>query len=120
LSHLCEFYPSICLTTEEKAWKNFSQGSRRVLVYTLPKHQHITKPTLTHTHTHTHTTHTHTHTLQNPHIRTHTHTLQNNLKPPHYKLKLTQYKIYPNEIVTIQSSTHSIRSPEYIVMPRAL
>ena len=25
--HLCGFYPGICLTTEEKAWKNLSQGS---------------------------------------------------------------------------------------------
>jgi hypothetical protein len=50
-------------------------------------------------------THTHTHTLQNPsphtHTHTHTHTLQNNLKPPQYKLKQTQYKIHPNEIITI-------------------
>ena len=29
---LCEFYPGICLTTEEKARKNLSQGSRRVPV----------------------------------------------------------------------------------------
>ena len=29
----------------------------------------------------------------------HTYTLQNNIKPPQYKLKQTQYKIYPNEIV---------------------
>ena len=36
----------ICLTTEEKARKNLSQGSRRVLVYIL----HITK-TPTHLHT---------------------------------------------------------------------
>jgi len=42
---------------------------------------HITKPT-----------HTHTHTLQK-------------------KLKQPQYKIHPNEIVKIQSSTLSIRSP---------
>jgi hypothetical protein len=26
---LCEFYPGICLTTEEKARKNLNQGSRR-------------------------------------------------------------------------------------------
>jgi hypothetical protein len=44
------------------------------------KHPHITKPSQTHTHTHT---------------------LQNNIKPPQYKLKQTQYKIYPKEIVTI-------------------
>jgi uncharacterized protein YqfB (UPF0267 family) len=50
-----------------------------------------------------------THTLQNrckhthykpppTHPHTHTHTSQNNIKPPQYKLKQTQYKIYPNEI----------------------
>jgi hypothetical protein len=76
---LGEFYPGICLTTEEKARKNLSQGSRRVLVDILPKHPHITKPT----HTHTHTQHTYTHT------HTHTHTLQNNIKQPQYKLKQT-------------------------------
>jgi hypothetical protein len=27
---LCKLYPGICLTTDEKAWKNLSQGSRRV------------------------------------------------------------------------------------------
>ena len=71
---LCEFNPGICLTTEEKARKNLSQRSGRVLVYIL----HITKtPTqLQYPHTHTPTllqntrthTHTHTHTLQKPHI----------------------------------------------------
>jgi len=29
---LCEVYPGICLTTEEKAWKDLSQGSRRITV----------------------------------------------------------------------------------------
>jgi hypothetical protein len=29
---LCELYPGICLTTEEKVQKNLSQGSRRVPV----------------------------------------------------------------------------------------
>jgi hypothetical protein len=57
-------------------------------VYILPKHPHITKLTQTHT-------------FQNPHIHTHTYTLQNNIKTSQYKLKQTQYKIYPNEIVTI-------------------
>jgi hypothetical protein len=28
--HLCGFYPGICLTNEEKARKNLSQGNRRV------------------------------------------------------------------------------------------
>jgi hypothetical protein len=79
---LCEFYPGICLTTEEKARinyslgkKNLSQGKKNLsrvkktlsqvkktlsqsTVYILPKHPHIKKPTQTHT-------------LQNPHIHTH-------------------------------------------------
>jgi hypothetical protein len=50
---LCELYPGICLTTEGKAWKNLSQGSRRDL-----KNAHYQD----------------THTLQNPPIHTHTHT----------------------------------------------
>jgi hypothetical protein len=49
-----------------------------------------------HKHTHYNTPpHTHTHT------NTHTHTLQNSIKPPQYKIKQTNCKIYPNEIVTI-------------------
>jgi len=32
---LCELYPGICLTTEEKARKNLSQGSRRLPVGTM-------------------------------------------------------------------------------------
>jgi hypothetical protein len=32
---LCELYLGICLTTEEKAWKTLSQGSRRVPVGTM-------------------------------------------------------------------------------------
>jgi len=27
---LCEFYPGICLTTEEKAWENLSQGKKNL------------------------------------------------------------------------------------------
>jgi len=30
--HLCDVYPGICLLTEEKAWENLSQGSRRMWV----------------------------------------------------------------------------------------
>jgi len=48
----CKFYPGICLTTEEKSQKNLSQGSRRVLVYILPKRTHYK----THTYTHPHIT----------------------------------------------------------------
>jgi len=76
---LCEVYPGICLTTEEKERKNLSQGKKNLnqsTVYILTKHTHIKKPP-------------------------HTHTLQNNIKPPQYKLKQTQCKIYPNETVTL-------------------
>jgi hypothetical protein len=68
-------------------------------------------------------THQNTHTLQNPHIhtpthyKTHTYTHPHITKPTHThtrtlqnKLKQPQYKIYRNEIVTIQSGTLSIRS----------
>jgi hypothetical protein len=37
---LRELYPGICLTTEEKARKNLSQGSRRVSVSTMKIHNH--------------------------------------------------------------------------------
>ena len=30
MPHLCELYPGICLTIEEKTRKNLSQGSQRV------------------------------------------------------------------------------------------
>jgi hypothetical protein len=66
---LCEFYPGICLTPEEKAWKNLSQGKKnlsqvkKILSQSTyyQKHPHITKPSQTHT-------------LQNPLIRPHAHT----------------------------------------------
>jgi hypothetical protein len=105
---LFEFYPGICLTTEEKHGKTSVRVAEEIqsihiirkstrykthtYTHTLQNphiHTHITKPTHAHTHI-TKPTHTHTHT--------HTHTLQNNLKPPQYQLKQTQYKIYPNEI----------------------
>jgi hypothetical protein len=35
---LCELYPGICLTTEEKARKNLTKGSRRVPAGTLKVH----------------------------------------------------------------------------------
>jgi hypothetical protein len=35
VTRLCEFYPGIFLTTEEKARKNLIQGNRRVLVHIL-------------------------------------------------------------------------------------
>jgi len=33
---LCEFYLGFCLTTEEKARKNLSQGNKNLSVYYLP------------------------------------------------------------------------------------
>jgi hypothetical protein len=40
MPRLCELYPGICLTTEEKVRKNLSQGSRRVPVGTMKIHNH--------------------------------------------------------------------------------
>ena len=40
LLRLCELYPAICLTTEEKARKNLSQGSRRVPAVTMKIYKH--------------------------------------------------------------------------------
>jgi len=37
---LCEFYPGICFTTEQKARKNLSQGSGKVLAGTMKIHKH--------------------------------------------------------------------------------
>jgi hypothetical protein len=68
---LCEFYPGICLTTEEKARKTLSQGRKN-----LSQVKNLSQSTAYIYQTHT---------LQNPHI--YTHTLQNNIKPPQYKLK---------------------------------
>jgi hypothetical protein len=38
---LCGFYPGICLSIEEKAWKKLSQGSQRVTAGTMKIHKHI-------------------------------------------------------------------------------
>jgi len=65
--------------------QNKQYKAQSIQVHILPKYPHI------HTPTH-YKTHTHAHTLNN-------------------KLKQPQYKRRPNEIVTIQSSTLSIRSP---------
>jgi len=69
---LYEFYPGICLTTEEKARKNLSQSKKNLsqvkknlsqsTLYILPK-----TPTHYKTHSYTHMC---------------THILQNNIKPP--------------------------------------
>ena len=118
---LCKFYPGICLTNEEKARKNLSQGSQRVLVYILPKRthththtpqkQHIHTPThyKSHTYTHPHitkATHTHTHTSQKPHIHTpthhksHTHTHT----PTHYKPLSPSFFLPRSDIFKLRST----------------
>jgi len=91
-SVLREFCLGICLTTEEKARENLSQGKKNLsqgkknlsqvkknlsqsTVYILPKTRTHNK-TLTSTYI-TKPTHTHTHT--------HTHTLPNNINPPQYR-----------------------------------
>jgi hypothetical protein len=38
---LCEFYPGICLTTEEKARKNLSQGKKEIKQYQEKLLQHV-------------------------------------------------------------------------------
>ena len=53
--HLGELYPGICFTTEEKARRNLSQGSRRVLVHILPKSTRYKTHTYTSAHYKTHT-----------------------------------------------------------------
>ena len=90
MPRLCEFYSGICLTTEEKAQKNLSQGKKNL---SQGKKTSIRVQYAYYQNTHTlQNLHTHTH----KHMPTHTHTLQNNINPPQYKLKQTQCKIYPN------------------------
>jgi hypothetical protein len=38
---LCELYPGICLATEEKAWKNLSQGNHRMPVGTMKTRYYV-------------------------------------------------------------------------------
>jgi hypothetical protein len=69
---------AFALQLREKYGRTSVREPKRFKVYTLSRHPHTTKPT-----------------------QTHTHILQNSLKPPQYKLKQTQYEIYPNEIIRI-------------------
>ena len=79
---LCEFYPGICLTTEEKTRKNLSQVKKNLSQSKVYLNQNT--HTLQNPHKHTHyKTHTYTHT----HTHIYIHILQNNTKPPQYKLK---------------------------------
>jgi hypothetical protein len=101
---LCEFYPDICLTTEEKARKNLSQGKKNLsqvtknlsqsTVYILPKQPHI----YTHTHTHYKTcTYTHPHITKQyktTTVQIKTNTVQDIPKwDSHNIIKCPQYKV---------------------------
>jgi hypothetical protein len=85
---LCEFYPGICLTAEEKAWKNLSQGKKTSV--------RLRKTSVRVQYTNYQNTHTlqypHKHTHYKTHTHAHTRTLQNNIKPPQYKLKQNAYR----------------------------
>ena len=124
---LCEFYPGICLRTEEKVRKNLSQGKKNLsqsTVHILPKlpihyktthtlqnYPHITKlPTHYKTYTHYKTTHTlqNLYTLQNyPHITK---------LPTHYKT-YTYYKTTHTlqNLYTLQNYPH-ITKPIHIIL----
>jgi hypothetical protein len=87
---LCEFYPGICLTTEEKARKTLTQGSRRDSKYTHYQDTHTLQNPNKQTNKHTHTTHTHTHiTKQFKTIRVQ---IKTNSVPDTPKMKRSQYK----------------------------
>ena len=81
---LCEFYPGICLKTEEKAWENLSQGKKKPvrLIKTSVNVQY--------------TYYQNTHTLQNPHKHTHyktdTHTHTHKHITKQYKTTTVQIK----------------------------
>ena len=103
---LGELYPGICLTTEEKARKNLSQGSRRVLVYILPKRTRYKTHTYTPTHYKTHTyapTHYETHTSTHPHIT------------KQFKTTTVQVKTNTVQDVPKLNSHNIIKYPQYKV-----
>jgi hypothetical protein len=85
---LWELYPGICLTTEEKARKNLSQGNQRDSKYT-----HYQD----------------THTLQNPPIHTYTHITK--------QFKTTTVQIKTNTVQDIpkRNNHNIIKFPQYKV-----
>jgi len=98
----CPVFASFILAFALKLRKKHGKTSVRVRKTSV----RLRKSSVRVQHTYYQNTHTQTHT------HTHTHTQpQNNIKPPQYKLKQTQYKIYPNEIVTVQSNARNIKSP---------
>jgi len=104
---LCEFFPGICLTTEEKARKNLSQGKKNLsqvkknlsqsTVYILPKHPHK-----------------HTH-YKNPHIHTHTHTHTHTYITKQYKTTTVQIKTNTVQDIPKWNSHNTIKYPQYKV-----
>ena len=103
---ICEFYPGICLTTEKKAWRNLSQGSRRVLAYILPKHTRCKTRTYTH-----------------PHITKHFKTTAVQVKTKHStrytQMKYSQYTSMPEQVKRPnpwgKMMTRIIKYPQYKV-----
>jgi hypothetical protein len=79
---LCEFYPGICLTTEEKARKTLSQGKKNPSQVK----ENLNQRTVY--------IYQNTHTLQNPHIHTHykTHTYTHTHIIKQYKTTTVQIK----------------------------
>jgi hypothetical protein len=112
---LCEFYPGICLTTEEKARKNLSQGKKTFsqVKKNLSEYSiHITKtPAHYKTHPHTHTnTHTHTHTHTHARARAHTHTHTHITKQ--YKTTTVQFKTNTVQDISKWNSHNIIKCPQ--------
>ena len=142
---LCEFYPGICLTTEEKAQKNLSQGRRYLsqvrknlrVQYTYYQNTH----TLQNLHTHTHArararTHARSH-ITNPtrtHAHAHTHTrphITKQYKTTTIQIKTTTLQDIPKWIIlchkllycyitvtkTICDSVNLTRLPKEVLLP---
>ena len=99
MPRLCEFYPGICLKTEENAQKNLSQGKKTSVrvQYTYYQNTHslqnIHTPTQTHTRAHTHihthstTSHTHTHASARARARPHKHKHAHTQTRPHARAR---------------------------------
>jgi hypothetical protein len=79
VSRICVLYPGICLTTEEKARKNQSQGKTNL--------SQVNKNLRVH-----YTYYQDTHTLQNRHKQTHTHTHTHTHITKQYKTTTVQIK----------------------------
>ena len=83
----CEFYPGICLTTEEKSRMNLSQGKKNFSQgkKTLSQVKKNLSQSTVYIYQNTHTLqnpHKHTHYKTHTYTHAHTHILQNNIKPP--------------------------------------